>query len=215
MICRIPFSERRVIASVDTSLKHKTPVVLIAPETAKLPDKMGLLAKYISGKSGGMGDVVASLCEGLTQRGIECHIATLNLRRRFKAENKLDEDEWHKIRHTVDPECIHLVSSSVFADLPSAYAGDPLRNAAEFQKTLVNQIIVDIRAKYGGKIIIHSHDWMAGGAVTAYAKLRGCPVLHTIMFIRAMSHWKCCPVWPQGRYRNICTIPKILTEDRA
>lgn len=36
------------------------------------------------------------------------------------------------------------------------------------------------RAKNAGKLIVHSHDWMAGGIITAYAKIRGCPVLHTV-----------------------------------
>lgn len=51
--------------------KHdKTAVLLIAPETGRLPESMGPLSRYISGKSGGLGEVVAALCDGLTQRGI-------------------------------------------------------------------------------------------------------------------------------------------------
>jgi len=51
----------------------KTAVLLIAPETGRLPEDMGPLARYISGKSGGLGDVIAALSDGLTRRGIECH----------------------------------------------------------------------------------------------------------------------------------------------
>ena len=32
---------------------------------------------------------------------------------------------------------------------------------------------------YEGNIILHTHDWMAGGVVNAYAKARGIKVLHT------------------------------------
>jgi glycogen synthase len=161
--------------------KHKkTPVLLIAPETGRLPDGMGPLARFISGKSGGMGDVIAALCEGLTNRGIECHLATLNLKRRFRQESNLDENQWYKILNTIDPERIHLVNSAIFDDLSSAYGGNTALNASEFQIALVNHIIVSLRAKNGGRLIIHSHDWMAGGIVTAYAKLQGCPVLHTL-----------------------------------
>ena len=92
----------------------------------------------------------------------------------------MDESTWRDIRYKVDPDNVHLVSSSVFANLPCAYAGNPILNAAEFQKELVNNIIKDVRAKNGGRLILHSHDWMAGGAVTAYAKSRDCPVLHTV-----------------------------------
>jgi hypothetical protein len=49
----------------------KTAVLLIAPETGRLPNGMGPLARFISGKSGGMGDVISTLCEGLTRRGKE------------------------------------------------------------------------------------------------------------------------------------------------
>jgi glycogen synthase len=160
--------------------KNATAILQIAPETGRLSGEMGPLARYISGKSGGMGEVVALLCEGLTNRGIECHLATLNLSRRFQRENRLDDDQWRKIVSTTDPDRIHLVNSAVFHNLPDAYAGDPVLNAAEFQKTIVNQIIPRILAKNGGRLIIHSHDWMAGGIITAYAKTTGCPVLHTL-----------------------------------
>ena len=158
----------------------KTAVLLIAPETGRLPNGMGPLARFISGKSGGMGDVISTLCEGLTRRGVECHLATLNLTRRFQQENNLNDDQWDRIIHTIDPEHIHLVNSALFDNLSDAYAGNSVLSAAEFQKTLVNQIITNIRARNGGRLIIHSHDWMAGGVITADAKLRGCPVLHTL-----------------------------------
>jgi glycogen synthase len=159
---------------------NKTAVLLIAPETGQLPEDMGPLARYISGKSGGLGDVIAALSEGLTMRGIECHLATLNLKKRFQQECGLDDNTWHKVRHTVDPDRIHLVNSALFDDLSGAYAGDPIVNAAEFQKSLINHIIVQVQAKYSGRLIIHTHDWMAGGVVTAYAKSWGCPILHTL-----------------------------------
>lgn len=160
--------------------KEKTAVLLITPETGRLPEKMGGLASSISGKSGGLGEVIAALCGGLTARGVECHMATLNLPRRFQRESHIDDDHWQRLRHCVDPEKVHLVTSSMFANLESPYAGDPIRNAVEFQKEIVNQTIVRVRAMYGGRLIVHSHDWMAGGAITAYARMRGCPVLHTV-----------------------------------
>lgn len=160
--------------------KEQTAVLLITPETGRLPEKMGGLATFISGKSGGLGEVIATLCGGLTERGVECHMATLNLPRRFQRESHIDDEHWQRLRHCVDPAKVHLVTSSVFANLESPYAGDPVRNAVEFQKEIVNQTIVQVRAMYGGRLIVHSHDWMTGGVITAYARMRGCPVLHTI-----------------------------------
>lgn len=158
----------------------KTAVLMISPETGRLPKKMGPLARYISGKSGGMGEVVATLCEGLTQRGIECHLATINIEKRFQQESNLDDDSWYRIRHHIHSDRIHLVKSSLFSSLASAYEGNPLYNAAEFQKQIVNNVIINLRSQYRGSLIIHSHDWMAGGAITAYARFRECPVLHTV-----------------------------------
>ncbi|MCG6536369.1 MAG: glycogen/starch synthase, partial [Syntrophales bacterium LBB04] len=148
---------------------HKTAVLMISPETGRLPKSMGPLARYISGKSGGLGEVVAALCAGLDQRGIACHLATLNLKKRFQRECQLDEESWQSIRHRLDPERIHLVSSATLSSLDGAYEGDPLHNAALFQRQIVNSLIDNMMAKRKGKLIIHSHDWMAGGIITAYA----------------------------------------------
>jgi len=158
----------------------RTAVLLVSPETGRLPEGMGNLARYISGKAGGLGEVVSALCEGLRARGVNCHLATLNLKTRFQRESNMDEHTWREMRAKIDPDKVHLVSSSIFSDLSCAYAGNPLLNAAEFQKELVNNIIKTVRAKNEGRLILHSHDWMAGGAVVAYAKSRGCPVLHTV-----------------------------------
>ena len=78
---------------------ERTAVFLVSPETGRLPDSMGNLARYISGKAGGLGEVVSALCEGLRARGIECHLATMNLKKRFQGENKVDESAWREIRY--------------------------------------------------------------------------------------------------------------------
>jgi glycogen synthase len=159
---------------------ERTAVLLITPETGKLPEDMGELARYISGKSGGQGEVVSALCEGLTDRGIDVHIATLNLKKRFQKESQVDEKEWREIRYKMDSKNIHLVSSSTFADHLSAYSGDPLLTAAEFQGAVIQHVIKNVRARHKGNMIMHSHDWMAGGMISAYAKAAGIPLLHTV-----------------------------------
>jgi glycogen synthase len=178
----------RKIDDLESALKRfeilkkseRTAVLIISPETGRLPEDMGVLAKYISSKSGGQGEVVSALCEGLVDRGIDVYLATLNLKKRFQRESRIDEGKWREIRYKIDPDRIHLVSSAIFADLPSAYSGNPILTAAEFQKEITNNIIKTVRAKSGGRLILHSHDWMAGGAITAYAKSRGLPILHTV-----------------------------------
>lgn len=159
---------------------EKTAVLMISPETGKLPDEMGPLARYISGKSGGQGEVVSALCEGLTSRGIDVHLATLNLKKRFQRESRMDETQWREVRYKVYPDKIHLVSSAVFAENMNAYSGNPLATAAEFQREIVNNVIKNVRAMSRGKLIVHTHDWMAGGIISAYAKVTGLPQLHTV-----------------------------------
>lgn len=144
-----------------------------------MPEDMGGLAKFISGKSGGQGEVVSALCEGLTERGLDVHLAILNLKRRFQREAQMSERQWREVRYKIDSEKIHLVSSAIFADNMSAYSGDPILTAVEFQREIVNNVIKTVRARSEGRLIIHSHDWMAG-AIAAYANVTGLPVLHTV-----------------------------------
>ena len=158
-----------------------TPVIIITPETARLPSEgMGKFAQFVSGKSGGLGDVISALCQGLAERKIPTHLITLNLRRRFREEAHLSEAEWIQSRHKLNPENIHLVSSALFEEYRSAYEGDPLVTAAEFQRQIVNSYLKEIRSNYQGRAVIHTHDWMAGGVLAAYAKLREIPTLHTV-----------------------------------
>jgi len=155
-------------------------IIIITPETAKLPEQMGALTRYISGKSGGLGEVVAAICKGLVKREIPVHLVTLNLSMRFREESGLDEKAYIEQVSQLNPEHIHRVSSSLFKELRGAYDGNPIYTAAEFQRQIVNMYLKEIRGKHNGKVIVHTHDWMAGGAVVAYCNLRGIPVLHTI-----------------------------------
>jgi glycogen synthase len=178
----------RKIDDLETNIKHfiilkkkeKTAILIISPETGRLPEDMGGLARFISGKSGGQGEVVSALCEGLGDRGLDVHLVVLNLKKRFQREAQMNDAQWREVRYRIDSENIHLISSSVFADNLSAYAGDPILTAVEFQREIVNNVIKTVRARHEGRLIIHSHDWMAGGIITAYANATGLPVLHTV-----------------------------------
>lgn len=178
----------RKIDQLETAVKHfeilkkkeKTAILIISPETGRLPEDMGGLARFISGKSGGQGEVVSALCEGLTERGLNVHLVVLNLKKRFQRESQMSELQWREARYRIDSEKIHLISSQVFADNLSAYSGDPILTAVEFQREIVNNVIKTVRARHEGRLIIHSHDWMAGGVITAYASATGLPILHTV-----------------------------------
>jgi len=160
--------------------KETTAILIISPETGRLPEDMGALARFVSGKSGGQGEVVSALCEGLTERGLDVHLALLNLKKRFQREAQMNELQWREVRYKIDSDKIHLVSSSIFSDNLNAYTGDPILTAVEFQREIVNNVIKTVRARSEGRLIIHSHDWMAGGVITAYASATGLPILHTV-----------------------------------
>ncbi|MDP2839381.1 MAG: glycogen/starch synthase, partial [Syntrophales bacterium] len=92
----------------------------------------------------------------------------------------MNELQWREVRYKIDSDKIHLISSSIFSDNLNAYTGDPILTAVEFQREIVNNVIKTVRARSEGRLIIHSHDWMAGGVITAYANATGLPILHTV-----------------------------------
>jgi glycogen synthase len=75
---------------------------------------------------------------------------------------------------------IKTVDSSLFENYSSAYDGDPRATAAEFQRQIRRSLLSDIISKHEGRGLIHSHDWMSGGIITAFAKLIKIPLLHTL-----------------------------------
>jgi glycogen synthase len=77
-------------------------------------------------------------------------------------------------------EKIRIVDSPLFENYSSAYDGDPRATAAEFQRQIKRFLIGDILSKHEGRGIIHTHDWMAGGIISAFAKLIKIPLLHTL-----------------------------------
>ena len=160
---------------------ERIPIIVISPETDRLPTEgMGDFAKYISGKSGGMGEVVAALCRGLSEKEILTYVITLNLKRKFMEKSGMGRDEYiHKSYH-LPRDNIKTIDSSLFENYMSAYDGDPRVTAAEFQRKIRHSLVREIISKHEGRGIIHTHDWMAGGIITAFAKLRKIPLLHTV-----------------------------------
>jgi len=159
---------------------ERTPVIIISPETDRLPTRgMGYFAQYVAGKSGGMGEVVAALCRGLSNKGVLTYIITLNLQRKFMKHSGMSWEDYTENWYNVPRDRIRFVDSPIFENYMSAYDGDPKVTAAEFQRQIRRFLISQILSKHQGKGIIHSHDWMAGGIITAFAKFRGIPVLHT------------------------------------
>jgi len=160
---------------------ERTPVIIISPETDRLPTEgMGDFAKYVSGKSGGMGEVVAALCRGLADKEILTYVITLNLKRKFMEGSRMGRDEYINKSYHLPCDNIKTVYSSLFENYMSAYDGDPRVTAAEFQGKIRHSLLREIISKHEGRGIIHTHDWMAGGIITAFAKLRNIPLLHTV-----------------------------------
>ena len=160
---------------------ERIPIIIISPETDRLPSEgMGDFAKYISGKSGGMGEVVAALCKGLSEKDILTYVITLNLKRKFMERSGMSREEYIQKLYHLPRENIKTIDSSLFENYMSAYDGDPRVTAAEFQRKIRHSLVREIISKHEGRGIIHTHDWMAGGIITAFAKLRRIPLLHTV-----------------------------------
>jgi glycogen synthase len=160
---------------------ERIPIIIISPETDRLPTEgMGDFAKYVSGKSGGMGEVVAALCRGLSDKEILTYVITINLKRKFMERSGMGRDEYiHKSYH-LPRDNIKTVDSSLFDNYMSAYDGDPRVTAAEFQRKIRHSLVREIISNHEGRGIIHTHDWMAGGIITAFARFRNIPLLHTV-----------------------------------
>lgn len=159
----------------------RIPVIIISPETDRLPTKgMGDFAQYVAGKSGGMGEVVSALCRGLSNRDILTYVITLNLERAFVERAQISRADYMQKLYRLPRDRIKTVDSSLFENYKSAYDGDPRATAAEFQRQIRRFLIREIISKHEGRGIIHSHDWMAGGVITAFAKSMNIPLLHTV-----------------------------------
>jgi hypothetical protein len=108
-------------------------------------------------------------------------LATLNLKKRFQLESKSTRTSGGKYAIVSIRGGFHLVTSAVFADLPGAYAGDTVLNAAEFSKRSHAKHHQGGQCQEQGTTSwCTTHDWMAGGRVAAYVKARGIPLLHTL-----------------------------------
>ncbi len=159
---------------------RKIPIIIISPETDRLPTEgLGQFAKYVAGKSGGMGEVVAALCRGLAEREIPTYVIIPNLKKRYMQESGMKQDEYVQHIYHVAHDHIKMIDSALYENYMSPYDGDPRVTAGEFQ-TRAKHTIKEIISEHQGEGIIHTHDWMAGGIVTAHAKLRKIPLLHTV-----------------------------------
>ncbi len=92
----------------------------------------------------------------------------------------MNQDEYIEALYHLPHERIKTIDSSLFENYSSPYDGDPRHTALEFQREILRSLLKEIVSKHEGRGIIHSHDWMAGGIITAFAKLRKIPVLHTV-----------------------------------
>lgn len=155
-------------------------MIILSPEPGDLSKtKMGPLAPYISGMTGGLGLVAAAQGKGLTERDIDAHFVTLNLPTAFRSGSGKSEKEWIEQRHSIHSEFIHLVTSPKFLHYKGAYDGNPVETAVIFQHQAM-EIVKRIRSQNKGRAIVIGNDWMSGGFFSAYCNLRKIPYLHLV-----------------------------------
>jgi hypothetical protein len=145
---------------------------------------MGEFAKYVAGKSGGMGEVVSALCRGLWDRGIPTYIVTLNLKRRFMEKSGIDREEYIKEIFRVPHDHIKMIDSAILKTPVHTTGPEADGGGQRIRQTLIKEIISNTREG------ISPHDWMAGDyhGILQDAQV---PVLHTVHNAHTDVPWKC------------------------
>jgi starch synthase len=162
-------------------------IIIVSPEPGNLKRVgLGQLADLLNAKQGGLGDISASLFYGLRSRGLKCSKFIPNFQTVFRNNAGLDSQQWRQMRHSIDPAGIYLVDSALFKYLPSIYGnkneyGQNLDAmvAARFQENSRHSI-KHIEASNGGRVIVDLQDQFPAGALAAYLKSRGIPVVMTM-----------------------------------
>ena len=164
-------------------------ILFITPEVAYLPTGMdGDMAKYLSVKGGGIGDVSATLIHILFDQGVDIHVALPDYRLIFnqKSEPVLKENH-HSSINGVPEGRVHLAEDRCFfyLDRVSYDVGSENRKiAVAFQREIINNIIPWVQPD-----LIHCNDWMTG-LIPAHARRMGIPCLFTLHNIHTMK----CPL---------------------
>lgn len=157
---------------------NKTRVLIVTPEIAYLPNRMGRAANFFTAKAGGLADMMAALISSLFYQGVDVHVALPNYRSIFKGlTDPLLKKKQHTIQHIMSNECVHLAQDRAFFYLDRIYSNSDNENihtALAFQREVINNIIPRVRPD-----LIHCNDWMTG-LIPAMARKLRIPCLFTI-----------------------------------
>ncbi|MFH0726797.1 MAG: glycogen/starch synthase [Pseudomonadota bacterium] len=154
-------------------------ILVVTPEVSFLPDRSGAPSEKISARSGGLGDVSATLIQTLFGMGADVHVAIPNYRNIFKknAGHPAAELFSRRAGNNMPVERIHLVQDRSFYYLPKLFSDtsrENIRIALTFQREVINQVIPRVQPD-----LIHCHDWMTG-LIPAMARTHGIPCLFTL-----------------------------------
>jgi glycogen synthase len=153
-------------------------ILVVTPEVSFLPDRSGTPSEKISARTGGLGDISATLIQTLYEMGVDVHVAIPNYRNIFKKHAEHPAADLFSRRGGFMPaERIHLVQDRSFYYLPKLFADtshETIRIALAFQREVINQVIPRVQPD-----LIHCHDWMTG-LVPAMARTHGIPCLFTL-----------------------------------
>ncbi len=160
-------------------------ILLVTPEVAYLPKKMGDIADNLSAKAGGLADVSAALINALFELGADIHVALPDYRSMFGAGvAPLQIKKLDAIRRKMPAERIHLAEDRAFFYLERVYSDHGTENAKislAFQREVINNIIPRVQPD-----LIHCNDWMTG-LIPAMAREQEIPCLFTIHNIHTVK----------------------------
>lgn len=159
-----------------TKALKKTRILIISPVVTYLPEGMGNIANYLTGRGGGLTDVPPALIGTLYDKGVDIHVALPDYRSIF-VDNIILHREIDTIRSRIPKERIYLIEDRTFFYLNRANFNDGDINkkiAVAFQREVFGHIIGHVNPD-----IIHCNDWMTG-LIPAMSRLLGIRCLFTI-----------------------------------
>lgn len=162
-------------------------LLVVTPEISEFDSSMGDIGPIIGAQSGGLGVLMGPLISELSKLdNFDVYVSTINLAKTFMKEQGLSEEEFVKKFYSLDHGKIFLANHSKFDDMKKAYDGDQSWTAAEFQRQVMN-FVPQLQGKNNGKLLVHSHDALAGGYINAKCSWRGIPNLFTIHNVHTVN----------------------------
>ena len=160
-------------------------LLVVTPEVAYLPHRMGTGSNCMAAKAGGLADVCAALVSEMHRQGVDVHVALPHYRGIFDAcRMRTRHAAAGTLRQVLPEGGLHLAEDHAIARRRSIYSGEGpanVRLALAFQREVIHNILPRVAPD-----LIHCHDWMTG-LIPAAARSAAIPTLFSVHNIHTME----------------------------